>query len=537
MKLKISHKLIGLIIALTILVGLAGAAGVYGTLLLSKNLDFIMGPAWSAADGAMEATIDLQADIIETEKAVLSKINTGRTKLPGNDNIESARENIERMITSGLFTAELQQQTHDRIEKFLRSRQRMLKTLDKATLNETTLQASAQYSKEVTRFLDYLAEMEEIGDSKVEGTAEQVESAKQAAITLITIATLAGLALAVFAYLMTKRQIIFRLDRIAHMMQDVAEGEGDLTANLPAQGQDEIGDVARAFNTFVNKLRGIVIELQGNSADVNNAAESMSHIAEQSLQSMAVQQRETDQVAAAINEMASSIHEVAENAARASQTAEQANDSVTQGQRQVTQTTSAIGKLADEIVATADVLTRLEGHVENIGSVLDVIKSIAEQTNLLALNAAIEAARAGEQGRGFAVVADEVRTLASRTHDSTSEIEEMIVALQQASEQAVTAMRQGRDSADEVSNQAQQANDALLQINEAVKAIVDRNVQIASASEEQGSVAKEISESINKIHHLAQQTESQAEANAGSSQEMVKLAFNLQKLTATFKTA
>jgi len=235
------------------------------------------------------------------------------------------------------------------------------------------------------------------------------------------------------------------IKRTVNAMNDIAEGEGDLTMRLDENGKDEIAMLAIAFNQFAEKVRKTVSQVAGSTAQLASAAEELDTITRETTEGVLQQQNETEQVATAMNEMTATVQEVARHAGEAAAFAQSANQESVSGKNIVSETTSVINKLAAEIEQSANVINELESDSENIGSVLDVIKGIAEQTNLLALNAAIEAARAGEQGRGFAVVADEVRTLASRTQQSTEEIHNMIERLQRNSRQAVEVMQASKE--------------------------------------------------------------------------------------------
>ena len=306
-------------------------------------------------------------------------------------------------------------------------------------------------------------------------------------------------------------------------MDDIAEGEGDLTQRLPVKGKDEIAQMADAFNRFAAKVQNTVSKVAASTAQIATASEEMSSITAQSDQLMQRQKGETDMVVTAINEMAATIREVAHNAESAAASAIEADQQSRNGRQGVMSTVEAINNLAREVQHAAEVIQKLEKDSKSIGTVLDVIKDVADQTNLLALNAAIEAARAGEQGRGFAVVADEVRTLASRTQESTDEIQKIIEGFQRSAHEAVTVMQQGQSKAEDSVQQAAKAGDSLHAITSAVTTINDMNQQIASAAEQQSTVAEEINQSIVSINSATE------EASEGSALLATDLQFQVNQ--------
>jgi len=311
--------------------------------------------------------------------------------------------------------------------------------------------------------------------------------------------------------------------------------QGDLTTQVQLSTRDELSEVANGINQMAMDFGQLVGRVTGSIDQVATAAEELSTITTQTQQGVASQQQEIELVASSINEMGASVQEVARSAGRAAEAANGANSEAQNGQTVVSHTRQAIGRLASDIEHSASSIKQLEEDSRNIGAVLDVIKEIAEQTNLLALNAAIEAARAGEQGRGFAVVADEVRTLASRTQDSTLEIENMISHLQSSANAAVQTMESSRNSTDETVAKASQTEESLDTIARAISEINDMNAQIASASEQQTAVADEINISISNINTVSEQTAAGARQTKSSSEELAKLAVELQELVYQFK--
>ena len=351
-------------------------------------------------------------------------------------------------------------------------------------------------------------------------------------ISIGVLALILGLA----AFSLLAKKISAPICDAAKAMRDIAQGDGDLTCKLKVEGNNEVALMAKGFNLFVDKMRATIIKVTDSTAQLAASAEEVSCITEQAAEGVRRQQSETEQVATAMNEMTATVQEVARHATDAADAARTADDQAHQGSQVVDDTINSIKNLANDVISTADVIGNLRVNSENIGSVLDVIKGIAEQTNLLALNAAIEAARAGEQGRGFAVVADEVRTLASRTQESTTEIEGMIEQLQAGTRQAGSAMDKSRIQAESSVEQAAKAGDSLAAITSAVSAITDMNTQIATAAEEQNAVAEEINRNIVNISQVVATTAEGAAQTSISSGELANLAGDLQGLVNQFKT-
>lgn len=332
------------------------------------------------------------------------------------------------------------------------------------------------------------------------------------------------------------RSIVNPISRAVDAMNEIAEGDGDLTKRLTETGKDEISQLSAAFNRFAEKVREMVVQVSASTTRLATAAEQMSSITNETTEGVQKQQSETELVATAMNEMTSTVQEVALNATEASAAAQNADNQALDGKAVVQQAVSTINSLASEIETATNVILSVQTDSQKIGSILDVIRGIAEQTNLLALNAAIEAARAGEQGRGFAVVADEVRTLASRTQESTQEIQSMIESLQTGSVNAVEAMQSSKDKSQQSVEQAINAQNALEAITDSVTTISEMNIQIASAAEEQSSVSDEINKNVINISQVVEQTAQGARQNLSASNELASLAYELQDLVSQFKT-
>lgn len=342
---------------------------------------------------------------------------------------------------------------------------------------------------------------------------------------------IAFLALLAFATIKGISRVVAQLIETSNRM-----AEGDLTVRCTHDTKDELGQVADAFNVICDKFNTVIQELTGTTIQLASAAEETSVITGETSSRIQQQQSETGMVATAMTEMVATVQDVARNAAEAEQSAHQADSLTHEGRSVAAQALSATRDLACEVEQTAAVIKNLETDSNTIGGVLDVIRGIAEQTNLLALNAAIEAARAGEQGRGFAVVADEVRTLAGRTQQSTQEIQTMIERLQLGAKEAVDAMQKGQVKAEHSLKQVEQADLALTEINKAVTRIKDMNTQIATAAEQQGAVADEINRNIVSINDLSTQSAHGAQQTAVASTQQAQLAADLQTMASKFRT-
>lgn len=347
-----------------------------------------------------------------------------------------------------------------------------------------------------------------------------------AAVVLLVIAA-AGLLLA--------NAILRPLHLMKANLDDIAAGEGDLTRRLTITSQDELGELAGSFNRFVDKIHGLVRQITEMTSQLTGLVNQVSDQAQRSDQAMERQRHETDQVATAINEMSAAAQEVAKSAQNAAVAAQQTDEEGQAAKRVVAGSIVKIHALVDDIRSSGVSLDSLQKDVSSIVSVLGVIRSIAEQTNLLALNAAIEAARAGEAGRGFAVVADEVRALASRTQISTQEIQGMIDRLQAGTQLAVEAMRRSSEAGDGTSAQANEAGASLDTMAQLIATINSMNAQIASAAEEQTAVAEEINRSVHQIAVAVDSVADETQLGAQTSRSLADLGQRLGSLVGQFR--
>ncbi len=365
-------------------------------------------------------------------------------------------------------------------------------------------------------------------------TQRQVMRAeRQASSGLIIVAAALALLFGLGAAIMISLAIVRPLKRVIGLAESIASG--DLSVHIEQDRRDEIGQLLAAMHGMSANLRDMVGRLQGGVAQISSSAQSLSTTAEQTRQGVNGQKLETDQVATAMSQMTATVHEVARNAEAAAASTERADQRVGAGSQVVRQTLQRIEQLARAMDATTESIQRLSQDTQRIDAVLDVIKSVAEQTNLLALNAAIEAARAGEQGRGFAVVADEVRALAKRTQQSTAEIESLIAALREGSRRAVTDMEQSASLVNLTVGDANQTEGALAAIAEAVGLISEMNQQIAAAAEQQTAVAEEINRSVTSIRDIADQSATAMDETAASSIQLAELGRELQGMAGHFR--
>ncbi len=350
---------------------------------------------------------------------------------------------------------------------------------------------------------------------------------------LILLAAALALVIGLAATALISLLIVRPLRRVIGLARQIAEG--DLSASIEVQRRDEIGQLMEAMQGMSGNLRDMVGRLQGGVAQISASAQALSSVTEQTRVGVNGQREETDQVATAMSQMAATVQEVARNAEAAASSTEAADNRVSSGSQVVRQTLERINQLAHAMEETTSSIQRLSQDTQSIGTVLDVIKSVAEQTNLLALNAAIEAARAGEQGRGFAVVADEVRALARRTQQSTAEIERLIATLRDGVRSSVEHMQQSENLVDLTVQDANLTEEALAGIADAVTLIHQMNQQIAAAAEQQSAVAEEINRSVTSIRDIADQSAVAMDETATSSVRLARLGQELQGMAGHFR--
>ncbi len=369
----------------------------------------------------------------------------------------------------------------------------------------------------------------------VEMTKETEEAAHSALLREIILLSIV-LTVIVAVGVTTLVNLLFRdLIRVSDALAEISSGEGDLTQRLEPHSDDEVGQLAINFNTFVGNMHSMVCRLRDISVTLANQANSTAEGAEERNVRIQHQMDEINMVATAINEMAAATQEIAGNADNTAQTAEETVTASNHGAEQVSQSQHSIDNLAKEVETATGVIEELHHNAQNINTILSTIQNIAEQTNLLALNAAIEAARAGEQGRGFAVVADEVRILSQRTHASTQEIQQMIETLQGTTQKAVGIMEDSQNLANTSVEDAQSASASLLQITNSVTQISDMAAQIAAAAEEQSSVTEEITRNTEAVRDVSNELTEETKQSVIQASELSELSNELKQEIDRFK--
>jgi methyl-accepting chemotaxis protein len=448
-----------------------------------------------------------------------------------NQQIRAAQATYEKLIASPQERA-----TYDQYVQLLgqyRQIEDRMKTLSRnnqvdelrSLLNTDLLNNSEAVNTVLNRLLEI--NTQQTNDTNQQA-ADQYDSAFNLVIALLVIATALTLLL---AWLLTN-SITQPIANALGAAEQIAEG--NLTRPITVDGQDEAGRLLLAMSKMQDKLRDTLQRISGSATQLASAAEELNSVTDESARGLTRQNNEIEQAATAVNEMTSAVEEVARNAVSTSEASKNATTSAGDGRDLVQETVSAIERMSADVQSTASLIGDLANESRDIGKVLDVIRGLADQTNLLALNAAIEAARAGEAGRGFAVVADEVRALAHRTQQSTSEIERMIGSIQSGTEHAVDSMRNSTERAESTLNIARGAGMSLDTINSAIVEINERNLVIASAAEEQAQVAREVDRNLVNIRDLSVQSATGANQTSAASNELSRLAVDLNTMVGRF---
>ncbi|MAP31834.1 MAG: chemotaxis protein [Marinobacter sp.] len=454
-----------------------------------------------------------------------------------NENTEQARQRFQdsaqRLAGTGI--SDVTQGFNTAFDRWQQSARQVMEL----AANGNPQQARDLAARETAPLFDQLRNYYDSAGSHADEQAQQrsAEASSEGTSSSATVLAITVIAIIIAISLFTVfiRLIISSISALRDQLDNIAQGEGDLTQRIPVTVEDDLGKLARSFNRVLENLQGMIGSIQNLSRDLGAGATELATAARDNNDGVTRQTDSISMVATAINEMQSAIEEVAGNASRAAEITREAETKGNNSAQIIRSSSKQVHRLAAQISKAVEVIRKLSADSDNITSVLDVIRGIAEQTNLLALNAAIEAARAGEQGRGFAVVADEVRTLAQRTGQSTEDIQTMITALQTGVSDVVNVMETGSKEATETERLATEAEQELQAILEAISSITDVNTSVASATEEQTQVVDEINRSITDINDLAAASADRSKAIDGIAKSLESYVRELEQQTGRFR--
>ncbi|MAL83106.1 MAG: chemotaxis protein [Idiomarina sp.] len=538
--LTVRYKLLLPIVLLALVLIAITAVSMTNFKSVAGSVDKISAEHLPGLNFLLQADRDLhQAQVAERTLLSVEPGSSQQQKLidTHNENIEQAQQRVDKFLklTSSDTERRMVADYKQKSEVWIATAAEVIALHASGNLDAAVGLSQQQSGPQFETMRSVLDQLEQRQEEAALAQTELIDSTiaqsnwTQSAVLII------GLAVCVLLALFFPPLISKPLNLLLERFRDMAKGEGDLTARIHLQRTDELGKVADAFNEFIEKLQRTIQKVSSMAEQVATSSEQLSSISEQSNQSIKQQHQAVEQVATAIHEMSATVDEIAKNANEAAQSAQEADTHTRNGRKAVGETVDAIQALANQVHQITQVIDKVADDSNNINRVIEVIGSIAEQTNLLALNAAIESARAGEHGRGFSVVADEVRTLASRTQQSTQEIQDMIERLQSATSEAVSSMNAGRESADATVDKAQRADSALKGITDAVTEINDMNNHIATAADEQSSVTEDINKNVSTITDIAEQSAQSSAQVRESSDDLAKLSMSLQRELQQFK--
>lgn len=494
---------------------------------------------WFAAGAATEARLALFAQLYYYQK-IYSRIDISQSKQnltnSGSD-LDIYIEDISTMdiAAEALETGPLSGQSFkDALLAMAKTHKETLKSALK--LSEKLYQSKVAYTNAADKLLMEVKNIESISNELISSEIKLIGGVISSAYYAIVITIIVGAVAGIISFVLSMKGIIHPINNVTQKMHDIAQGDGDLTLTLDASGKDEIADLSREFNSFVQQIRSLINQINQAVQQLGHASGNLSAKSQQTENDMNTQTNETSNATSAMNRMAEQCDVVRQAAHQAENTMMEMDQTLSSSQTVISSTLDSITGFASDVQSASDVINQLQEDSQQIGQVLDVIQGIAEQTNLLALNAAIEAARAGEQGRGFAVVADEVRTLASRTQDSTTEIQSIIERLQHGSDRASDAMKLSRDQAQSTVDQAGNASHSLSSITMNVSGINDVIRDIAASSSEQVQQSENMKVHLDNINNITMQTCTSTSSMSDITRELNELAENLRHLVGNFKT-
>ncbi|MCS4305931.1 methyl-accepting chemotaxis protein [Rheinheimera pacifica] len=497
----------------------------------------------------LEQTRDVQFPVLQSAQSSLVLLERIKDSLAsavttGDEEALAAAAGFSRQLTQGLndisrlnrsYASDVSsiQQSYDAYYQvaYKVSQEMINNTADFSTLTQRSEKMNADY--DATALL-----LSQFRDARLQAFTAAIDDASEQAGTLITVGIIMGVITTLVLFgtaFPVARGIQSSLGNMINSLQDLAKENGDLTARINTNSKDELGDLAYWFNTFMQKLQHVVKDIVNTAVPLSALAKDLHQLTDDTNKTIVQQRKAANQAKHAVDDMSASVVAEVSSANEAAAAANQSSEAADQGQHTVIATVQNIQQLACNVQDASDVITQLEQDANQVGTVLSVIKGIAEQTNLLALNAAIEAARAGEQGRGFAVVADEVRTLASRTQKSTEEIQRTIEQLQTAARLAVQKMQQSTSQAEHSVQSANKAGDALQLITKSIAQIRLMNQQIADATDDQQKMASDIVGHVDAIFKNTEHSSESAGHIAKASSELASLAQNLESITKLFR--
>ncbi len=489
------------------------------------------------------SSVVLEADrdmyqALAAERAIIEGVTSSGLDAEHTDNMQQASDRIAR-YAAATKTPEGRALADEFARAFAVWKATSLENVRLARSGDAARASDSSYGQgyeQFSRARELINKMTELINQQAEAEAAEAEADVAASHARVTVVLAIGAVVCFLMIVFFPGLITNPLRELLQRIRDIADGEGDLTRRVVVHSNDELGQLSKAFNAFLEQLQGLIRDVAESTLQVASAAEQMSAIAEGQEKLVNEQYMAVDQVSTAATEMSAAIHEVADNAHSTADAAREADRQGHSASDVVSATMNDLRRLAADVEEAAGVINNLEQDTDKIGGVLSVIEGIAEQTNLLALNAAIEAARAGEQGRGFAVVADEVRALAARTQDSTRDIQQMIQKLQSGTGQAVAVMQRGAQLAAQSVEKAGTTESSLNETSASVMRINDMAAQIAAACEEQSQTTEDIARNISGIRDLSNQSAQSSQESRDASNVLARLAANLQQQVGRFKT-
>jgi methyl-accepting chemotaxis protein len=536
----IRAKLIASIVLLSITAVIIGGVGIYNLSQTNERLSFLVNVAAKRADLTNTSEQEIlkiyryqknhiledSADKMASWENEISKSDATLHKLLDEWEKVASEEGKKELSTVRTNYAD-----------FMRANAKVIQLSREHKTTEARSISSGEAREAFNQVDEHLNKAQSLAETFMADQSKESEALYSRTKWMMFAVSFIGLGLSFSFGAFMVQQTTRRIAKVSEYLKDVAEGEGDLTKRIHVEHNDELGDLSNHFNTFMEKLHDIISQVAASTEHIASASEEISSSATQVAQSAETQKDQTSQVATAMQEMSSTVTQVSDNSRQASENAKEAGDLARSGGVVVSDTVKVIQGVADATRDTSAKIEELGRSSDQIGQIIGVIDDIADQTNLLALNAAIEAARAGEQGRGFAVVADEVRKLAERTTQATKEIAQMIKTIQEETKKAVSAMTAGTDKVDAGVESAREAGAALEKIIHSADGVQDMVTHIATAATEQASATEQVNSNMEQIAKMVHQSSIGAQESPRACQDLSNLALDLQQLVGRFKLA